>query len=259
MSLNNMDFIQGENFIKLANNENIYYSHTHDVNSFFKTINFNHDFILISHNSDGSVTNNPVSNYDADIRNAPKNLKKWYAQNVNVIDERVESIPNGLENSKWFPEIKKIEKLKNIINYPKNIINLVYLNLNILNNPKVRQPIYDMLTEIPYVTTHYGRNGISYDTYLTNLYNHKFMICPKGNGIDVHQPWESLYVNTIPIQKKNINNSNWGELPICWLDEWDQLLDEDFLNSEYERITNNLFDKSKIYFDYWENKIKKSI
>ena len=98
MSLNNMDFIQGENFIKLANNENIYYSHTHDVNSFFKTINFNHDFILISHNSDGSVTNNPVSNYDADIRNAPKNLKKWYAQNVNVIDERVESIPIGLEN-----------------------------------------------------------------------------------------------------------------------------------------------------------------
>jgi hypothetical protein len=85
------------------------------------------------------------------------------------------------------------------------------------------------------------------------------MICPEGNGIDVHQPWESLYINTIPIQRKNINNSGWRELPICWVDEWDQITDENFLLSEYKRITESKFDLSKIDFDYWKNKIQNSI
>jgi hypothetical protein len=213
----------------------------------------------VSHNSDGNITDNPIRHYDADVKKIPKNLKKWFGQNLNYESEIIESLPIGLENSQWFPETRKIEKLFNINSTPKNIKNLVYLNLNILNNPGVRQPIYDMLNNKPYVTTQYGRNGLGYDEYLDNLYNHKFMICPEGNGIDVHQPWESLYVNTIPIQKKNINNSNWRELPICWLDDWEQLTDENFLISEYKRISETKFDLSKLDFDFWKNKIQNSI
>ena len=85
------------------------------------------------------------------------------------------------------------------------------------------------------------------------------MICPEGNGIDVHQPWESMYINTIPIQKKSINNSNWRELPVCWVNEWSEIEDEDFLMSEYERITTTTFDTSKLDFLYWENKIKNTL
>lgn len=153
----------------------------------------------------------------------------------------------------------KLNKITNIINKDKNIKKLVYLNLNINNNVSERLPIYDMLKDKPYVTTEYGRNGLGFDEYLNNLYDHKFMVCPEGNGIDVHQPWESIYVNTIPLQKKNINNKNWRELPICWLDDWSQLEDESFLLNEYDRITNTKFDKSKLYFDYWRNKILNSI
>ena len=31
------------------------------------------------------------------------------------------------------------------------------------------------------------------------LANHKYSICPEGNGLDTHRFWESLYVRTIPI------------------------------------------------------------
>lgn len=254
-----MDFIQGEKFRRIADNDKIFYCDTHDVNNFFDNLRIDHEFILITHNSDGMVSKIPIKSYDADFKKIPANLKKWFGQNVEVVDDRIESIPIGLENSQWFPEIGKIEKLKRIIESPKNIKNLVYLNLNISNNPSVRQPIYDILSNKPYTTTHYGRNGLSFEDYLSNLYNHKFMVCPEGNGIDVHQPWESMYINTIPIQKKNINNSNWRDLPVCWLDDWSQLEDEDFLNSEYIRISNSKYDLSKIYFSYWENKIKNSI
>ena len=254
-----MELIQGEKFKTLHNGENIFYRNTHDVNNFFDNINFDNDFILISHNSDGNITDNPLRDFDADVKKIPKNLKRWFGQNLNYESDIIESIPIGFENSEWFPEIRKIQKLLDIILTPKNIKNLVYLNLNILNNPSVRQPIYDMLKDKHYVTTEYGRNGLTYDNYLNNLYNHRFMVCPEGNGIDVHQPWESLHVNTIPIQKKNINNKNWRELPICWVDEWEQITDENFLNSEYDRITKNTINKTKLDFNFWKNKILNSI
>jgi len=253
------DFLQGEKFRNIADNNKIYYCNTHDVNHFFHNINFDYDFILISHNSDGNVTNNPLRSFDADIKNIPKNLKKWFAQNVEVDLDLIEPIPIGLENSEWFVETKKIQKLFSKNNENKQNRNLVYLNLNIKNNVNIRQPIYDMLKNKSYVTTEYGRNGMNFNHYLDQLYNHCFMVVPEGNGIDVHQPWESLYVNTIPIQKKNSNNKNWRELPICWVDDWSQMEDENFLISEYNRISQNKYDTSKLNFGFWKNKILSSL
>jgi len=253
-----MNFIQGEKFKNIGDNNQIFYCDTHNVNDFFDRINFDHDFILVSHNSDGKITDNP-NKYDADVNKIPSNLKKWYGQNVSFESDIIESIPIGLENSEWFVHERKIHKLTEIIKTPKNIKNLIYLNLNIANNVNERLPIYEMLKNKKYVTTEYGRNGLNYDSYLNNLYNHTFMVCPEGNGIDVQQPWESMYINTIPIQKKNINNSNWRELPVCWLDDWSQMEDESFLISEYERIKSTIFDKSKLDFTFWWDKIKKSI
>jgi hypothetical protein len=260
-----INFINGEKFALLADNKTIFYSHIHEVESFFNNPP-KQNFVLITHNSDGKITDKPKrfnqsSSNDCDITKIkiPQNLIKWYSQNVDIEHSLIESIPIGLENSQWFQDLRKKEKLFNIKNTPKNIKNLVYLNLNINNNKEVRQPIYDMLKYKSYVTTHYGKNGLNYDNYLDNLYNHCFMVCPEGNGIDVHQPWESLYINTIPIQKKNINNRNWRELPICWVDDWKQLNDESFLISEYNRIKSTKFDLSKLDFDFWKEKILSSI
>lgn len=260
------DVIQGEKFMKLADNKTIYYRHTHDVNDFFKTIDFSHNFILISHNSDGKITDRPgktagghlLSNGespDADIKNIPNNLIRWYGQNVDYSSNLVVSIPIGLENSYNFPHLRKIQKLFSIKKLDRKIKNLVYLNFNVMNNPTERQPIYNMLKDETHVTVEYGRNGLNYDNYLLNLYNHNFMICPQGNGLGVHQPWESLYIGTIPIQKKTVNNQEWRELPFCWIDSWGQIKDVNFLMSEYKRISSLKFDVSKLRFSYWKKLI----
>jgi hypothetical protein len=94
--------------------------------------------------------------------------------------------------------------------------------------------------------------------YLDDIYNHKFVLCPEGNGTDTHRIWECLYLNTIPIEKRNINNSFYEDLPICFVDDWEEIT-EDFLNREYERITNTEYDMSKIDFKYWKQKIFNSI
>lgn len=258
------DVIQGEKFQTLANNETIYYCHTHDVNSFFDNLSFSHNFTLISHNSDGCVTYNPRehrrgSSRDADLSKIPPNLKMWFAQNVADQHPLLQSIPIGLENSYNFPELRKIEKLFNIKNTRAQARNFIYLNLNIQNNPTARQPIYDICEGKSYITIEHGRNGVNYENYLSNLHNHDFMICPEGNGIDVHQPWESLHIGTIPIQKNNNNNKFWRDLPICWLDDWSQLEDEHFLKTEHHRITNSPQDITKLDFNYWKERILSSI
>ena len=109
-------YIRGEYFKKLDNGYNIYYCDTHDVHNFLKNPPKN-DFVLVTHNSDGRITKNPKrfnsgSSNDADLNNIilPPNLIKWYGQNVDVIDDKIESIPIGLENGEWFPNIEKEKK-----------------------------------------------------------------------------------------------------------------------------------------------------
>jgi hypothetical protein len=247
------DCIQGEKFAQIGANDGIYYRHTHEVNDFFMNPP-SEPFVLVSHNSDGKITKDP-GEYDADVGLMPCNLIRWYGQNVSVINDRIESIPIGLENSHWFKRERKINKMIDIVKTNRRIENLVYLNLNIKTNPAVRQPIYDILNDRPYVTIEHGKNGKGYDNYLKNMYSHGFMVCPEGNGIDTHRTWESLYVGTIPICKKNINNKNWRELPVCWVDDWLELRSEDFLFNELVRLRRGKRDLSKLTFSYWKNKI----
>ena len=58
LAITKNDIIQGEKFITLSNNEDIFYTDIHNVYSFFNNPP-NNDFILITHNSDGCITNTP--------------------------------------------------------------------------------------------------------------------------------------------------------------------------------------------------------
>ena len=80
-------------------------------------------------------------------------------------------------------------------------------------------------------------------------------MCPEGNGIDTHRTWECLYMNTIPIEKININNQYYTDLPICFVNRWKEITEE-FLEKEYIRINSIKWNMNKLSFEYWRNKIK---
>ena len=253
-----MEYIQGEKFIGLANDVDIFYCHTHDVNTFFSSqadSNWWFQFVLISHNSDGCITNNPQRKEDADSRLMPSNLLLWYGQNVCVKDSKIKSLPIGIENNKWLAQARKKEKMIVKLLQPKRIKKLVYINHSISTNPGERQELYQMLESERWVTTVYGRNGYRFDEYVDNIYNHRFVVCPEGNGIDTHRIWETLYLRTIPIVKRSINNQFYTDLPICFVDDWKEVTEE-FLNTEYARIKGSVWDMGKLDFAYWKNKIQ---
>jgi len=267
-----MDFITGEKFKEIANsvftpNEiarddyykypntfniegnklgDIIYTHTMYIPELFKILFFiNGDFIVISHNSDVNIGEIEI----------PGSVKKWYSTNVNYKHPKLESIPIGIENDRW---MKKVDKKWFMIQQhikKRDNKNLVYMNHNISTNPIKRLNLYQMFENKRWVTSERGKNGNDFAQYIGQMYSHKFMVCPEGNGMDTHRMWECLYMGTIPIVKKSINNSFYVDLPICFVDDWDDVT-KSFLESEYDRIQNISWDKEKLTFNYWENKIK---
>ena len=129
------DVIQGEKFQALQNNHNIFFLETYLVNDFFINNNFLEPFVLITHNSDDKIRygndNEEKEKHEkpAYASLIPKNLIKWFGQNVCANHEKVCSIPIGLENSKWFPEERKIEKILKIRDCDLEDNNLLYLSL----------------------------------------------------------------------------------------------------------------------------------
>ena len=130
----------------------------------------------------------------------------------------------------------------------------MYMNHNIKTNRNERLKLYQIFEGKSWITIEYGTNGHKFDNYINNIYNHKFVICPEGNGIDTHRTWETLYMGTIPIEKRNINNQFYIDLPICFVNDWNKIT-EKFLESEYIRIKQSMLDTDKLDFKYWKNKI----
>jgi len=249
------NLIHGEKF-RLLNGDGIYYLDTHDANKFLLSPP-SVPFILVTHNSDGKILDYDTT-YGANTSLIPHNLIKWYGQNVCNEHTKVESIPIGLENTYWFTDIKKSEKISQKSFEDKNYKNLLYVNHNIKTNIKERSEPYDIFNNKSWVTLEHGFNGHDFDKYLNKIHSHKFILCPEGNGTDTHRTWETLYVGSIPIEKRNLNNKFYTDLPICFVDRWSDITEE-FLNKEYERIINTKWNLEKLNFDYWKNKIKNEL
>lgn len=272
-----MDFIQGEKFKELADftfapseNHNkdydglkntldvcelksgdVIYTHTHYANQLFKVLGYQDAdaLVVITHNSDFNVN---------DTIEIPDNVEHWFTQNVHTINYKVESLPIGLENDMWFRPLRKKEKMEAMLRTKKEYKNLVYLNHNVKTNPIERVAPYELFKGKPWVTVKEGTNGHFFDHYLSDIYSHIFVICPEGNGIDTHRKWETLYMTNIPIEKRNLNNRFYDDLPICLVDDWEEVTEE-FLNTwlkdHNEFARKGRWNLDKLNFKYWKDKI----
>jgi hypothetical protein len=210
-----------------------------------------YDFAVVTHNSDVSAD---------DSFQIPKNVHHWFAQNVGTDDYRIESIPIGLENNMWGlyhtkPPVNKVEMIKAKMGEEKNYRNLVYMNFNPATAPVKRNHVWNMFKDKSWVTAHRGSNFSDFGNYIDNVKNHKFVLCPEGNGMDTHRTWETLYLGNIPIEKRNKNNRFYTDLPILFVDEWEEVTEE-LLRRAYWTIKVQDWNMEKLDFDYWVKKIR---
>lgn len=238
-------------FGRLAKDPCIVYTHTFYVKELFELIDgIDRRFVIITHNSDMNVDDSFV---------IPSNVVKWFAQNVNCSNEKIVAIPIGLENDRWFPEVRKKERMLEYMGTPQEYKNLVYMNFNLSTNFAERSACYNALKNKPWVTTNMGHNGSNFIAYLRNIISHKFVACPMGNGLDTHRVWETLYMGSIPIVLRNaLSEYLYSFFPVCIVDSWDEVTEE-LLDAEYRTLKDIelFYDHTEmLQFPYWERLIR---
>jgi hypothetical protein len=213
-----------------VNNPYYVFCYSHRIKELSNKIHlFRNKFVLITHNSDGEVTNElSVLN----ILNTP-NLDKWYAQNVLFDHDKLFFLPIGIANSMWphgnLHIFKNETVLHNIFNKSKN----VYFNFNIDTNKIKRNYCFNSLkNKLKWL------DNVSPSENIVRFSLYKFCICPEGNGVDTHRLWEALYLKIVPVVIKSefthiLQKNN---IPLVALNSWDDFNES---NLNYDRYDFN--------------------
>jgi len=192
----------------------------------------------------------------------PDNVEIYCFSNI-VKNDKINMIPLG-RDFKGTPFIEKYDL--------KNKINLCYLNFS--TPPKslhwygrIREYIYKNYIQkewvlIDNVNTNDNRDIYNnFKNYYTNLSQSKFMVAPRGCGLDTYRLWDSIYLGCVPIVVDYENNTGYNDfrdLPILFLSSWEEYfnLTEDYLNKIWDDMLDTEYNYEKLSFSFWENKIK---
>jgi len=204
-------------------------------------------YVLITHDSDYPA---PKTKECAQYLN-DKKLIAWFAQNVELIHPKLHPIPIGMGYSD-LPRGRKsqLQKCRKSIPFCKKD-KLLYLNHNIETYPKERSYVSQIFSNKPFCWNP-GRKH--WNLYLLDLARTKFVLSPRGNGLDCFRTWESLYMGSIPIVKASAMDKVFEGLPVLIVNDW-TLVSERFLQKKYAVMKTKKYSSEKLFAPYWKNVI----
>jgi len=188
------------------------------------------------------------------------NCKRWFTVNKECEARNLFALPLGITNDCDDSPIHRIYGNTRImceaVNNPRTIKNTVYLNFSIRTYPVLRKHVYTLFHNQTWVTVGNPENTLEgRKRFLQEIRSHKFVLCPRGNGVDTHRLWETLYMGSIPIVERHLALKEFEDLPVCWVNKWEEVTPS-FLESEYQRITSRTdWNLNKLKFSYWKDKL----
>ena len=198
------------------------------------------DFNLYTHQSDRSV--------DSKLFNKrPHNLNKWYSTNVNHRHDNLINIPIGIANN--HPKNLRIQDIQNTNIVNANLKNkLLYVNFQANTNKKHRQGLYDYFRQFDWAEV--DEPNITHSEYAYKIKSIPFNLAPWGNGFDTHRFWETVYLHSIPITKKQYTYDNYNSFPYLQVDDYSQI-DKLFLINKLNEINKIKYDYKELNPNYW--------
>lgn len=169
------------------------------VETLTEKINKSIKIVLYTHNSDHHFDNT----YNKLVECS--NIVHIYAQNIDYdnYNSKITLLPIGLANMMW-PHGDMISLYTVIKDTYKNIKKKdIYVNIN----PNTYMYRGEILNKIKETKCYDLSSGKPYIEYLRELSEHRFCLCVRGNGVDTHRFWESLYLGVIPVIINNNTTS----------------------------------------------------
>jgi hypothetical protein len=168
--------------------------------------------VLVTHNSDLGIDDKLAA---LAFGNNP-NLAAWFGQNVRVRHPRLIPVPIGLERVRWFPHLRKRDQLRELAaRSPEMPSELCLANFSVSTNARERLACLDSASSFATLRaadTVCQDTPESYGSYLTEILEHKFVLCPEGNGVDTHRLWETLYLGRIPVVTRSVVTEAFSEI-----------------------------------------------
>jgi len=195
-----------------------------------------------------------VGNGDRDLLSVPKvlpsNLIKMYVQNSFVSDgERIFTLPIGIENlSHGRNGLPKLLRSSLSFEDRRNQILIGPFGNSHSDRSK--------FSDIPENESFYKiLNRMSPKEYSRASSEFKFVACPRGNGVDTHRFWETLYRGSIPI----VINDEWAKslnylgLTFLKVEEWSPAALLDLLDSNTSIAPSNPLTTDSLWMNFWRD------
>ena len=165
-------------------------------------------FIIFCNNEDTPI------NDDIDI---PTNVLGVYGANAIGSHKKLHPFPYGVGRRLHVQDNRQDVLISAMGSDPKPR-KLLYINHSEHTNLSERGNIRDMFSTVHYATVGERKD---YNSYLKEIQDHKFMICPEGNAVDCHRNWEVLYLRRVPIMKKNEYLERlYHNYPVLWVNDY---------------------------------------
>lgn len=246
------DHINNLKPISKIKNGDVIFLKTEFARKFFKFY-FNQidkKLILITHNSDMEVSMNFRKFLD-DTR-----IIVWFAQNPGFFHPKLVPIPIGFENSAWHPENLDYIRSLNLTKLPewheRKI--LLYVNFDYRTNADARKSLMLMFQKYPKEVL-VVKKRIDYKSYLDNIANSKFVLCPRGNGLDTHRFYETVLMGSIPVVENSTLFPLYRNSTVLVLDDL-KYLTLPMLRNPMLYISNMNISRSIIMLKTWADKIQ---
>lgn len=181
-----------------------------------------------------------------------RSIKKttFFVQNLNVAESsNIKLLPIGIEGMRWAknglsfafrkPFIRKVEQKHDLLVGP---FRLTHTERKELLAVAARYKAGRIIDE--------ALPSVIYDRVATK---YRFVACPRGNGLDTHRFWETLYRGCVPV----LIESHWSRtlrgygLPIVELSAWADLAAFDAKNIEIA-----LQDSSFLKTSWWASRLR---
>ena len=91
------------------------------------------------------------------------------------------------------------------------------------------------------------------------LRRYRFVVAPRGNGVDTHRFWESLYADAIPVTRRSAWSSAFAAqgVPCVEVDSWEEVLR--WTVSDLTRLSGAFPDRLSaapwLWADYWRTEM----
>lgn len=257
IAINSCDYITSEKFKQLSQHQvetkafnpdnvqqgDIIYVHGNYLSIFFERYHpaIKHQYILLTNDSD-----NDAPGVFAHVLDDPM-IIAWFGINPSLRHPKFIPIPVGIPSSML--KNGKIEHFNNVTRKQWKKKNLLGMNFNISFYPKERKPLQDYFARKKFCTLIYDTD---HQTYLIKMAETRFILSPRGNGLDCFRTWEALYCNTIPIVTTSHMDPLFEELPVLIIDNWKSITPQ-LLLEQHALMKKKSYNYEKLTFSYWKH------